>query len=48
VQVTARSSEGLVTLIIVPLAQLKCHIGDTVDALVQGITLTLEDGACIR
>lgn len=48
VQVTARSLDGLITVTNVPLAQLKCHVGDTVRASVQGIALTLEDGACIR
>jgi hypothetical protein len=47
VQVTARSSNGLLAVKDVPLAQLKCHVGDTVRASVQGITLTLDDRACI-
>lgn len=48
VQVTARSLDGLVTVKDVPLAQLKCGVGDTVPASVQGISLTLDDRACIR
>ena len=47
VQVTARSLDGLVTVKDVPLAQLKYHVGDTVRASVQGITLTLDGRACI-
>lgn len=45
VQVTARSLNGLVTVKNVPLAEFKCHVGDTVSASVQGLTLTLDDRA---
>ena len=48
VQVTARSLDGLIAVTNVSLAQLRCHVGDTVRASVQGMALTLEDGACIR
>ncbi len=48
VQVTARNLDGLVAVKNVPLAKLKCRVGDTVSASVQGITLTLNDEACIR
>ncbi len=47
VQVTARSLDGLVGVKNVPLAQLKCRVGDTVRASAQGIALTLDDRACI-
>lgn len=47
VQITARNLDGLIAVKNVPLAQLKCHVGDTVRASVQGITLTLDDRACI-
>lgn len=47
VQITARSSDGLVAVKTIILAQLKCHVGDTVQASAQGIALTLDDRACI-
>ena len=47
VRITARTLDGLVTVKNVPLAQLKCHVSDTVRASVQGIALTLDDRACI-
>jgi len=47
VQITARSSDGLVTEKSIPLAMLKCRVGDTVKATAQGVTLTLDDRACI-
>ena len=48
VQVTARSVDSLVAVKDVPLARLKCRVGNTVLASIQGLTMTLDDRACIR
>ena len=47
VRITARSSKGLIAEKSIPLAQLKCHVGDTVRAWVQGVALILDDRACV-
>jgi len=47
VQITAKSRGGLMTEKNVPITMLKCRVGDTVKATVQGIALTLDDRACI-
>jgi hypothetical protein len=47
VQIAARSRDGLMTEKSVPLAMLKCRVGDTVKATAQGLALTLDDRACV-
>ena len=47
VQVTARSLDGLIAVKNVRLAELNCHVGDRVRASVQGISMMLDDWACI-
>lgn len=46
--VTARNPQGLVTSRNVPMSELDCRVGDTVGATAQGLTLTLDPGACRR
>ncbi len=48
VQVTVRSAGGLVAVENGPLALLTRHVGDTVPASAQGLTLTLNERACVR
>lgn len=46
VQITAKSPDGLMAVEEVWAKRLRCHIGDTVAASAQGLTLTLDARAC--
>ena len=46
--VTVRTQDGLVGTAAVPLARLACRVGDTVRVTAQGLSLTLDKGACVR
>ncbi|MGJ3646864.1 hypothetical protein ACLB0R_00135 [Sphingomonas sp. GlSt437] len=46
--VTIRSQDGLMTVLVVPVASLRCHVGDKVDARERGVSLTVDVEACRR
>jgi hypothetical protein len=46
VVVTVRGENGIVGMKLVPIAQLRCRVGDDVRASVRGVALSIDDKAC--